>query len=379
MKIIVNTTNLKQGGGLQVAASILSELRNFPDNEYHVFLSPQISNEIAKDAFPGNFSFHQFDSNPTSSLKNILSFGKKLSAIENGIRPDMVLTVFGPALWKPKAPHLVGFANGLYLFDKMRFIQKVWLRDPLRRAMYYSRRSFLLSRLKREATIYWIETEYARNYLASELKVDPTDISVISNSYNESYSTFTAADHDRSTGRPFSFLYLTADYPHKNLDIFNELIPLVKTRKIDCRFYLTLPEEIFKKRFPKYVDDEVLVNLGPIRYNDGPSTYELADALFFPSLMETFSANYPEAMIMQKPIITSDLDFAHDICGDAALYFDPFSPTSIVETISYLVTHHVERADLVKKGLERVRSFDSAPQRAEKLLKVMKDYLNRNS
>jgi len=32
-------------------------------------------------------------------------------------------------------------------------------------------------------------------------------------------------------------------------------------------------------------------------------------------------------------VLTSDLDFAHEICGPAALYFDPWSPDSMMKAI----------------------------------------------
>jgi glycosyltransferase involved in cell wall biosynthesis len=54
-------------------------------------------------------------------------------------------------------------------------------------------------------------------------------------------------------------------------------------------------------------------------------------------LLETFSANYPEAMAQGKPIVTTDLDFAHDICDDAALYYSPRNASAAAECISKLI------------------------------------------
>ena len=38
-------------------------------------------------------------------------------------------------------------------------------------------------------------------------------------------------------------------------------------------------------------------------------------------------------MFHGKTILTSDLDFARDVCGEAAFYFDPLNPQSIVEAM----------------------------------------------
>lgn len=52
MKIIINTSNLYVGGGVQVALSFISELKimNFK-NEYHIFLSQAVDKQINQDTF----------------------------------------------------------------------------------------------------------------------------------------------------------------------------------------------------------------------------------------------------------------------------------------------------------------------------------------
>ena len=378
MRIIINATNLKQGGAIQVTSSVLEQLKYHPENEYHVFLSPQLSAQIATDSFPKCFIFYHFSTNPTSSAINLLTFSGKLSREEKKIQPDFVITVFGPAMWKPRAPHLVGFANGLYLFNKARFIREVWLTTASKRARYYIRRFLLLSRIKHEATLLWTETEYSKHQLQQALKIPAEHIHVIGNTYSELYNSAHLLPPKEQTGA-YRFIYITADYPHKNLEVFNKILPVLKAKSINCTFYLTLPEEIFKSRFPEHLNNQQLINLGPLTAEQCYEAYQKVDALFFPSFTETFSANYPEAMVMRKPIITSDLPFAHDICGDAALYFDPFDPVAIVNTIEKLISNDETQKTLIQNGISMLKKFDTAQERTEKLLKVLKDYLNRNS
>lgn len=378
MKIIINATNLKQGGALQVTSSVLEQLKSFPEHEYHVFLSPQLSEQINVANFPGNYIFHHFSSNPTSSVIDLLTFPGKLSKAERKIQPDFVLTVFGPALWKPRAPHLVGFANGLYLFNKARFLREIWLTTTSQRIRYDIRRFLLLNRIKHEATLLWTETEYSKKQLQLSLGMPGEHIHVINNTYSELYEAAPSLPEKEKTGT-YDFIYITADYPHKNLEVFNKILPILKARNINCRFSLTLPEEIFRSRFPEHLNNPQLINLGPLTAEQCYEAYQKVDALFFPSFTETFSANYPEAMVMRKPIITSDLPYAHDICGDAALYFDPFEPEAIVDTIEQLISSDETQKRLIQNGLNILKKFDTAQQRAEKLLKVLKDYLNRNS
>ena len=41
-------------------------------------------------------------------------------------------------------------------------------------------------------------------------------------------------------------------------------------------------------------------------------------------------------MFHKKPIFTSDLDFAHDVCANNAIYFNPFDPNDIFEKILFI-------------------------------------------
>ncbi|MBL7718281.1 MAG: glycosyltransferase [Flavipsychrobacter sp.] len=379
MKLILNATNLKLGGALQVTCSVLEQLKKFPGNEYHVFLSPQLAGYVSLEQFPSNFFFYNFNSNPTSSIINLFTFSKKLDKLEMQIKPDFVLSMFGPAVWKPKAPHLVGFANGMFLYSRSRFVRETWLEHPIKRAYYMLRRYILLGELKREATLLWTETEYAKKHIHTATKIPREKIHIITNTYDIRFENAAALvdGRDKLPTEPYKFLYLTADYPHKNLNIFNELLPLIKEQNIKCQFFVTLPEDIFRKRFPEHQNSQLLKNLGPLAPEQCPEAYANVDALFFPSLVETFSSNYPEAMIMKRPIITSDLDFAHFICGDAALYFDPYSALSIIDSIKLLINNQPLQERMVKAGLKRLVNFDSAYSRTEKLLNIMQQHLEK--
>ena len=92
--------------------------------------------------------------------------------------------------------------------------------------------------------------------------------------------------------------------------------------------------------------------------------------MMLPTLAECFSSSYPEAMISSLPILTSDLDFARSICGNSALYFDPLDPVDIVSKIIQLYNDSSLRSNLILLGKRRLDHFDSASQRADKILNI---------
>lgn len=139
-----------------------------------------------------------------------------------------------------------------------------------------------------------------------------------------------------------NFICLTRYYIHKNLECFVPLGQLIASKKLNIKIILTIDKnehplarkllrEIKKKNL-----EEVIVNIGPVSMEKVPSLYQQCSALILPTLLESFSGTYVEAMFHKKPIFTSDLDFAHDVCANNAIYFNPFDPNDIFEKILFI-------------------------------------------
>jgi glycosyltransferase involved in cell wall biosynthesis len=107
--------------------------------------------------------------------------------------------------------------------------------------------------------------------------------------------------------------------------------------------------------------------------------YEQADAALIPTLLETFSAAYPEAMRMEKPVLTSALDFATEVCGDAALYFDPVNAADIAARMIQLMQDRDLYEQLVRRGKERLSHMETPASRASKLMHLMQQTVQQKS
>lgn len=371
MKFIINTTNLQSGGALQVALSLLEEWQLIGiENDFHVLLSPQLEQFIDQNTFAKNFRFYSFEKNPTSTIFSHFTFYKKLKRLEANIKPDAVFSIFGPALWTPQNPHLVGFANGYYLFEDSVFIKKRILSNVLKRIKYFGRRYLLFHQLKKEAEYYWVETILAKEKLSKTTGISADKISVIGNTYGRNFKNIKAEFVKNKT---FTLLYLSAFYEHKNFEIISKIIPILKERNIEYSFLLTLPKFKFDEIFSQNKNSDYLKNIGPIHPQETYKLYAQADAVFMPSLLETFSANYPEAMQMELPIVCSDFEFSRNICADAAIYFDAENPEDCANKIVALIENENLQKQLVEAGKKRLEHLETPESRAEKLLKLLKE------
>ena len=92
--------------------------------------------------------------------------------------------------------------------------------------------------------------------------------------------------------------------------------------------------------------------------------------MFLPTFLECFSASYAEAMLMKKPIITSNLGFAQNVCKDAAVYFDPCNPEDIIDKMITVYEDEDLQKKMINNGLEIVKKINSAKQRASSILEI---------
>tara|TARA_R110002051_G_scaffold31371_2_gene71524 strand:+ start:6769 stop:7896 length:1128 start_codon:yes stop_codon:yes gene_type:complete len=362
MNIIINTSTIVIGGGVQVSKSFLEELKVINnDNTYHVFLSPKLKDEIKVIIFPDNFKFYKIPISPSalSTRKNVV---KQLNELEDIIQPDIVFTIFGPSYWKPKTMHLCGYADGwCYTPDSIAF-KKLTLIERLRTKLLVLYKNYFI---RKTSSFLVVETELAKKNISKYLNYPTSKIFVVGNTCSNIYNEYKKKPK-LNRNKEFKLLTLSSYYKHKNLGIINNVADILNNQfKLNVTFYLTIKHEEYLKNFR---ENKNIVNLGPQLIEDCPKLYDNVDAMFLPTLLETFSASYPEAMKMERPILTSELDFAHDICGEAALYFNPLDSFDIANKIKTIITDPILYQDLVDKGKNRLKNFETSESRAKKYL-----------
>lgn len=84
-----------------------------------------------------------------------------------------------------------------------------------------------------------------------------------------------------------------------------------------------------------------------------------ARAFLFPSLYEGFGIPPLEAMYMGCPVLTSHVTSLPEVCGDAAVYVDPYSVDDMASKIEYIANDRSLQEDLRNKGKERVKLFSN--------------------
>lgn len=375
MKIIINSSLNYIGGGLQIALSFIRECLKISGNTYYVFVSSNVASELQREIYPNNFLFYDIPS------LRFDQYHKYLSHIENIIQPDVVFSIFGPVYWRPNAPHVMGFAMGHYLYPDSPYWGIASLKDKL---LWAIKKKIHFYYFLRDADAFVVETEDAANRLYSQSQ---KPCYVVSNTYNNSFTQFLSVDSlskqnfilPETVINEYRLLSICSSYPHKNLKIISKVVDVLINKGYDnVKFVLTISLKDYHKLFSdKYREN--IVTVGAISPKLAPQLYSECHATFVPSLLECFTANFPESMIMEKPILASDMGFSHTICGDAALYFNALDPYEIANTIIYLYHNPILAKQLINNGIKRVSQFNTAQERAYSYLDICSKYVNKSN
>lgn len=104
--------------------------------------------------------------------------------------------------------------------------------------------------------------------------------------------------------------------------------------------------------------------------------YQHAHALVAPSLYEGFGLPPLEAMAAGCPVVVSDIPAHREICGEAALYFDPYSAGDIHDKLTQIKNMTAaERTGLAGVGKRRAAMF-SWDRCAEETVEVIREVMD---
>lgn len=367
MIFLINASNLKQGGGVQVSQSILGQLNRFQQHHFVVVLSDSIP--INDKGYGENVEVIRYNMPLTISS---LLFGRcrHLDGLVEEKKIDAVLTVFGPSRWQPRVPHLCGFARAQLVLIDSPYYKRLTQKERITYKLW----TWLF---KNSSNSFYTENEYITNLLP-ELLGTRIKAYTVTNYYNQ---VFDAPQQWKRTKQLPNYcgitcLSISSHYLHKNFEIIKEVVRYMRKvhPNFKVRFVLTFDD--YEMSVPEEIRDAFLF-IGKVEVSECPYLYEQADIMFMPTLMECFTATYPEAMRMSVPIVTTDLAFARGLCGDAACYYSSVDAKAAAEAIYRVATDKKYAAKLVSNGKEQLKKFDNYEQRADKLIGILEEMVKK--
>lgn len=374
MYFLINASEIKAGGGLQVTDSICCELNKYNQHFFVVVLSSFLKNTGDKIETYNNVKVLYYDC-PKYNLRQLIT-GRNVFLDElvacNSI--TSVLSVFGPSIWTPKCTHICGFARAQLLIPESPYYKVLCKKDWIKEKIY---NKILFYFFKRCSSIFFTENPFISRRLQSFLP--KAHIETITNNFNQVYvqpERWINKELPKFDG--ITILCISSASRHKNLSIAIDIAKYWRNYTPDFKFRFVFT--IDKTSFPSLPDEinNCFQFVGKVDVSECPSLYNQCDIVFQPSLLECFTATYPEAMIMGKPIVTTDLDFARGLCGHSACYYSPLDATSAAKALYRVAMDKQYVSFLVQEGKKQLLCFDTYSLRAKKIISLLEQMGTQN-
>ncbi|MGY3211542.1 glycosyltransferase family 4 protein [Mucilaginibacter sp. HD30] len=259
----------------------------------------------------------------------------------------------------------------LAYYSQLSYTQKLYANLAINRSVKLSDRIITVS-------------DFSKTEIIKYTGCSPEKISVIHNGVKQ-LTTLRPLNHVRKKyGLPDKYLlYVGNVKPHKNLKIFlDAYLLLVNSIKDEYKIVIAGKKDGFitgDNSLFDFIDtnSELKHNViftGYVEDNDMDTLYSAASLLVFPSFYEGFGLPPLEAMLNNCPVISSNAASLPEVCGDAAIFFEPFDKEDLAFKIMKVLRNGRLRRDLVSKGALRVKKF-AWEVSAQKHLQLLKDLL----
>lgn len=371
MKVLVNAISAKKGGIVTYTANLI---KSFKEREVDaVFaVSPDFPDKDTMPTIVTNAS----DFSPAKRFFWEQTVWRKQVIRSN---PDVLFSSANFGLAKSPVPQVLLLREG-GLFDNF-YLSNIAPSQGFDPAIKRIIRRKLMLMSAKEADYIMTPTAAMRDMIIEWAPEIRDKCSV--NSYGTLSSIFTPLCEPRRwmEDGTLRLLYVSVYYPHKNPGIIAEVANLLNESGIKTQATITMTMDEVSSSIGGNLDyaqlargvDRGVVNLGRHHYSKLPDLYRSHDIFIFPSVSETFGHPMVEALSTGLPVIASDTSVNREICGDAAVYFKPFSLYDLRDAIMFLNESSSVRNLLAEQGRKRVISSFDWDAHVDRLLSIFKE------
>lgn len=153
-------------------------------------------------------------------------------------------------------------------------------------------------------------------------------------------------------GKPFA-LAVSSPTPNKNFAVIARALALLGEDAPRCVVVGASDGSVFQDAS----GGDALLRVGYVTDGQLKALYQHATGFVFPSFYEGFGIPALEAMACGCPVIASTAPALQEVCGDAALSFDPASAPELADRLRQLFSDSSLQERLRKAGLTRVQGY----------------------
>lgn len=364
--VFVNCLAASAGGGLTYVRNIVPQFAGYRDLRVTVALSRSLRLEL--DGAP-NIEFLQMDI-PTA--QRFWYEQRLLPGVIRQSGADILLSTGNFALRKSPVPQILLSRNSLY-------VSQDFYRDLCSRREYRMWLSTRAQAFLAKKSIRWATTTVAPTEAFAKDLQEWTGTRVVAIHHGFEKETFArdggplppqVQSRLDAVDGCLKILFVSHYNYYRNFETLIRALPILRTRLperpvrllLTCRLSAGTNPGAYRPEVAECLIKELqvgdmVVELGAIPYQRLHRLYADADLYVTPAYAETFAHPLVEAMASGVPVIASDIPVHREICRDAALYFERFSPGALADCVSQVANTLQMRKAMVAKGVTRAEDF----------------------
>jgi glycosyltransferase involved in cell wall biosynthesis len=368
MHLFLNCLAASAGGGLTYLRNVVPHLSARTGVRTTVAASVHLKRELGD--LP-NITWTELEGDQGATLR----FCQEQAILPRLIRrsgADVLISAGNFALWRSPVPQILLSGNSLYTSAD-------FYRDLRSRGDYHLWLDTRIKGILAKRSVHWADRTVAPSRaFATELQ-RWTGVPVLSIHHGFNYEKFcedrTALPADTQeklgSGKDALRLLFVSHYNYyRNFETLLRAIPLLQARLGKRGVVLFLTCNLRSENNPgSYHAEpaaalvqllgiaEQVVELGAIPYYLLHHVYRACDIYVTPAYAETFAHPLVEAMASGLPLVAADLPVHREICGEAALYFQRFSPQELADQVLRLEASPDLQTALAERGRTRSREF----------------------
>ena len=354
IKIAIIAHCCRTGGGLFGTLNLLKAMKNVVENERFLLIC-SAGYGFEDIELPANSESYVY-ADSHSPFARYWFEKYKLPKIVIDYNPDVIFGAANVGLSSVSSPQAI-FVRQAYLFYDKTYYPQIPLKLQLRIAAL----KVQIKKALPNTDLILCQTDvvkqrFSEKYQYPEDKVKilrlPPPVEIRPESGLQTPSVI------KRSSESFYVLVLTRYMPHRNprllIPICQKYAEQIRAKKIKFITTVETSHGFHARKFLRQIHEngfeDIIINVGDISRQELPAYYFFSDILWLPTTLETLGLAFLEAMTMGVPILAPDIDFAHYVCGNAAIFYNPWKYDSIFEKIVMLRDKSALREDLVKQG-----------------------------
>lgn len=374
MKIALNFSALKKGGGQNVALNFLLSFvgRSYKDDYFFM---------AAKDTKIEKFLSARFPKDRILLLSPnpILRMLEEMTCARSFLKRnhvDVIYSYFGFGLFTKSIPQIMGSADSNLFFPEINFWSQYSGLKLVGKKLIDAYRVYGLKRC--EGIVF--ETELLEKKCHELYKVKALtrtirpSINIVKG--NDVYILNGVKDCKKA-------LLLCGWQLNKNIMLVPYIAKELKSKNIPFQFIITAPLDgsAIQRQFSELASElgvESYIDIiGSVDKKYLKSLYSQIDVILLLSKLESFSNNIIEAWTYRRLLMVADEPWARDICKSGAYYVDRDDAGLIASSLHEITSNEVRYNKIITMGLQELKEYPDIEERTNQELNFIREVYER--